>query len=161
MSCWPWPQQPICLPLHSAWVSQSSAPQTTFLPGKRWGRGGGYGRGGGGGARVNGEGYLQRSFDASPCFLLLEGLLIFKHARLEPWCVFVWSGSHFMGCCCTLESLEYFNYKNYHALGPFGLTTLLSFLPKLGCVCLRRKCTLSEHSDCFNIHLDSPIKLGG
>lgn len=45
------------------------------------------GRGRGG---VNGEGHLQRSFDASPCFLLLEGLLIFKRARLEPWvCVCV------------------------------------------------------------------------
>lgn len=45
---------------------------------------------GGGGRALNGEGHLQRSFDASPCFLLLKGLLLFKRARLEPWvCVCV------------------------------------------------------------------------
>lgn len=66
--------------------------------------------------------------------------------------------SRFMDYSCTLESLEYFNYKNHHVLGPFSLTRPLSFLPKLGCVCLHRERTLSEHSDCFNIHLDSPIK---
>lgn len=93
-----------------------------------------------------------------PCFLLLKVCLLSNVPAWSHGCVFVWSSSRFMDGSCTLESLEYFNYENYHVLGPFGLTRLLSFLSKLSCVCLHRKCTLSEHSDCFNIHLDSPIK---
>lgn len=67
------------------------------------------------------EGHLERSFDASPLRPIPIGLLIFRHVCLEPGCVFVWSGSRFMDCSCTLESLEYFNYDNCHVLGPFGV----------------------------------------
>lgn len=48
-----------------------------------------------------------------------------------------------MGHSCTLESLGYFSYRNYQALGPVGLTGLLSLLLGLSCVCLHRKCTLN------------------
>lgn len=57
--------------------------------------------------------------------------------------VFVWSQSRFMGHSCTLGSFRHFSYRNYHALGPFGLTGLLSLLLGLSCVCLHRKCTLN------------------
>lgn len=76
------------------------------------------------------------------CFLLLRGCF----SSVPAWsqgCVFVWSQSRFIGHSCTLGSLGYFNYRNYHALGPFGLTGLLSFLLGPSCVCLHRKCTLN------------------
>jgi hypothetical protein len=77
------------------------------------------------------------------CFLLLEGCLFSNVPAWSQGCAFVWSQSLFMECSCALESLGYFNYRNYHVLGPFGLTRLLSFLSELSCVCLHRKCTLS------------------
>lgn len=76
------------------------------------------------------------------CFLLLRACF----SSVPAWsqgCVFVWSQSCFIGHSCTLGSLGYFNYRNYHALGPFGLTGLLSFLLGPSCVCLHRKCTLN------------------
>lgn len=141
----PWPEQSICLPLHSTWVSQPPAPQT-FLPGRSLER------------VLILEGAFIKTIWCKPPFLLPKVCLFSNMPAWSRGGIFVWSSSCFMDCSWTLESLEYFNYENYHVLGPFGLTRLLSFLCKPGCVCLRRKCTLSEHSDCFNIHLDRPMK---